>query len=853
MIALVPAAVWLAAFSSALNLSDDKPPQNPVGRAVYELEQQGKVSQDRALTLPADITYYNEHYGKLLGQSNVDPQTLAAGLNDVKTHFQGKDLGLIATAASSSFGYQVSVERQLSSVEPSGPGDGASVQSGLGNRGSSSSPGITQPTPGNAPIPMTSQVSQKIGFDKGEAQFNPNNPAPRLDLARLYLATGNDGQSVANTAAAIQLGDHSPSTLVLYAKGTALLGDTEQANRAARLALEEDPNNRQALQLEQITRNRASTVRLGDALAAAGLAPAAMDGASPGGASQPTASVPDAAAAQGALSAGAAAGSSAGAVYAGDAGASGVTAAELAAQAARQARVSPSNVSQSLAFTREAESRLDLQDYNGALQVAKTATDLNPANAQAWNYRAVAETHLGQYAPAVEDATYSLNVVPNMPARLTRSWAFSKQQQYKEALADASDVIEKDPSNAFAYKMAAFAQAGMGDRSAALASLKRAADLNPGFQPMYQAAVNAPKDSDLLFLFDGAAPSGPAAPAAPGSRKRRFLSFILLSLSGGLIMALGILHIVSASWREKVNATVRRVLGKTREVGAGASAEASQPAAGAGFWGQYELLSTLGTGGMGVVYEARDLSLDRKVAIKKMRDEIRADPAERRRFVTEARTVAGLHHPNIVDIFSIVEDGGDVYLVFEHVAGKTLSQKLVDGPLPFDEARTVLRGVCEAVDYAHSRGVIHRDLKPSNVMLTEAGEAKVMDFGVARQAKDAVTKIMTNTVVGTPPYMAPEQEQGTVRKESDVFALGVCFYEMLTGELPFAGSGAGMLLNKLNGRLTPISARLGARTPAGLDAVLAKALAAAPEQRYQSAAQFSAAVEALSAAGAARS
>jgi serine/threonine-protein kinase len=252
---------------------------------------------------------------------------------------------------------------------------------------------------------------------------------------------------------------------------------------------------------------------------------------------------------------------------------------------------------------------------------------------------------------------------------------------------------------------------------------------------------------------------------------------------------------------------------------------------------------------MGVVYDARDKSLDRRVAIKKMRDEIRSDPAERQRFIAEARTVATLHHPNIVDIYSIVEDDRDVYLVFEHVAGSTLDQRLKDsGPLDFSSARQIIKGACDAVEYAHRHNVIHRDLKPSNIMITERGEAKVMDFGVARQAKDAVTKMaMTNTIVGTPPYMAPEQEQGSVRRESDVFGLGVCLYEMLCGELPFAGQGAGMLLNKLNGRLTPLSTRA-AGLPAGIDAVMAKALAADPDKRYKTPAELSAAVEALAAA-----
>src|SRR6185369_4691166 len=121
------------------------------------------------------------------------------------------------------------------------------------------------------------------------------------------------------------------------------------------------------------------------------------------------------------------------------------------------------------------------------------------------------------------------------------------------------------------------------------------------------------------------------------------------------------------------------------------------------------------------------------------------------------------------------------------------------GRLPVEAAARVTRAAADALTYAHSRGVIHRDMKPSNMMIDGAGLVKVMDFGIARMAKDAMTRYsMTNTVVGTPPYMAPEQEQGVVRKESDVYSLAICAYEMLTGKLPFIGMGAGMLMNKIN-------------------------------------------------------
>ncbi len=246
---------------------------------------------------------------------------------------------------------------------------------------------------------------------------------------------------------------------------------------------------------------------------------------------------------------------------------------------------------------------------------------------------------------------------------------------------------------------------------------------------------------------------------------------------------------------------------------------------------------------MGVVYEARDKALDRRVAIKRMREEIRSDPNERRRFVQEARAVAALNHTNVVSLYQILERDDDVYLVFEYVHGRTLAEQLSRGSMRFPDARKIMRSVCAAVEHAHRHKVIHRDLKPSNIMLTEEGGVKVMDFGVARQA--ASTKMLTNTIVGTPPYMAPEQEQGLVRAESDVFALGVVLFEMLTGQLPFSGQGAGMLLNKINGKHEQASKLARQPAPAGLDAVLDKALAADPDKRFRSPAELMAALDGL--------
>ncbi len=524
------------------------------------------------------------------------------------------------------------------------------------------------------------------------------------------------------------------------------------------------------------------------------------------------------------------------AVAAGGAAPAGMVAPPAAPPGAAPAGGTISPVQASAAATDNARHALTLKDYPLAVVHASKAIEFNPQNAQALNYRAIAYNRMAQYNNAVNDASAALGLAPGNAAALqTRSWAFAQQKQYKQALDDAEDTLKTDPRNPFAYQNKAFALAGLGDRAGAIDALRLSASLDARFKGQYERALKVPEDQDLTLLFDdhtaAAAAAAAAAAPRPAQTPRRFARMALLSATGGLLIALGILHIVSASWREKVRMTVRRVLAPSDAV-AGDAMPTPAPGASA-FWTQYDVVKEIGMGGMGVVYEATDRSLERRVAVKKMRDEIRIDPQERQRFVNEAKVVAQLRHPNIVDIYAIVEDGADVYLVFEFVEGQTLHDRVRSkGVFSFGDGLKVFRDMCSAVEHAHAAKIVHRDLKPSNVMVTSDGRVKVMDFGVARQAKDALTKMsMTNSIVGTPPYMAPEQEQGTVRKESDVYALGVCFYEMLTGQLPFAGTGSGMLLNKINGKHIPPTQRVPS-LPAALDAVIAKALDPDPDKRH---------------------
>jgi serine/threonine-protein kinase len=254
--------------------------------------------------------------------------------------------------------------------------------------------------------------------------------------------------------------------------------------------------------------------------------------------------------------------------------------------------------------------------------------------------------------------------------------------------------------------------------------------------------------------------------------------------------------------------------------------------------GTYEIVREIGRGGMGIVYEGRDRRLDRQVAVKEMRRDLGLNGGERRLFLDEARLSASLHHPFIVDIYAVIEDGADIFLVFEYVSGRTLQEQLDrDGPLRPAAIVEPLRQICAALAYAHSCRVIHRDLKPSNVMTTTHGFAKIMDFGIARQIKDTAARRSVSQVdtSGTAPYMAPEQELGRSDVRSDVFALGATLYELLSGRLPFQGPN--FYLQKEREMLTPLRDE-SPQTPACLAAAIEKCLRFDPDQRFQTIDEF---------------
>jgi len=246
--------------------------------------------------------------------------------------------------------------------------------------------------------------------------------------------------------------------------------------------------------------------------------------------------------------------------------------------------------------------------------------------------------------------------------------------------------------------------------------------------------------------------------------------------------------------------------------------------------GRYFVNKILGSGGMGVVYQATDKTNNVAVAVKQIHSSLKEYPEEFKRFIREAEIVKKLKHPNIVSVLDVIEDEGETYLVFDYVDGKNLAVILKEKVrLPLNECQNIIRDICDAVHYAHKNNIIHRDIKPANIMINSKNVVKIMDFGLACELKDSMTRVTHQTMSGTPAYMAPEQYEGIVKKESDIYAIGVCLYEMLTGELPF--KTLDFQKDKKNRNYEEISAKL-PWLPPSIDKIIDKALDPEPSMRY---------------------
>jgi serine/threonine-protein kinase len=263
--------------------------------------------------------------------------------------------------------------------------------------------------------------------------------------------------------------------------------------------------------------------------------------------------------------------------------------------------------------------------------------------------------------------------------------------------------------------------------------------------------------------------------------------------------------------------------------------------------GRYEIVAEVGRGAMGIVYQAKDPRIDRIVALKtiSLHAQNDADEADyRERFLQEAKAVGRLSHSGIVTIFDADEDPDtrEPYIAMEYVQGQSLHSILAqEQKLPLKRALQITQQIAEALDYAHSQGVVHRDIKPANILITPDGHAKIADFGIARLNQAQTT--LPGEILGSPAYMAPEQLRGDgIDPRSDLFSAGVILYNMLTGFRPFQGDSATAICYKVVNRNPIYVSSFDTSFPVALDRIVSKAIAKIPEERFQSGAQMADAI-----------
>ncbi|MEQ1918464.1 MAG: protein kinase [Elusimicrobiota bacterium] len=459
------------------------------------------------------------------------------------------------------------------------------------------------------------------------------------------------------------------------------------------------------------------------------------------------------------------------------------------------------------AILRDASGKISIKDYAGAESALTRRIAEAPRDGGAFRLRSLTRRFLTRYADSADDARSALAIDPRDSRSLhLLSRDLTDLGRPKEALAEADRALALNNKDANAYIARSVALGALGRGEEELADLARAASLDSQFDALYH---------DTLTARNGGAKSARSWPVWIGAVGTALLFFSF------------------ALFRKRGDSSVRMALRK-EDHEAFAAVAPRVDAVPKGF----RVVKTLGQGGMGVVYEAVDLGLQRTVALKKLRAEISDNPRERTRFLKEARTVAALKHPNIVEIHAIHEDAEGLFIVFERVPGETLHERLGRGPVNHAEAAAILKQIASALDYAHSQGVVHQDLKPGNVMI-HAGLAKVMDFGIARRVQETLSTMSKIEITGTPAYMSPEQEQGVVTPSADVYALGACAYESLTGTLPFPTGGIMLKAQKMYRK--PSETTPGLRPE--VDAAIGRALEPRPEDRWPSASSF---VDALS-------
>ncbi|NOR14065.1 MAG: protein kinase [Candidatus Aminicenantes bacterium] len=254
--------------------------------------------------------------------------------------------------------------------------------------------------------------------------------------------------------------------------------------------------------------------------------------------------------------------------------------------------------------------------------------------------------------------------------------------------------------------------------------------------------------------------------------------------------------------------------------------------------GKYKILAEIGRGGMGVVYKATDTRLKRTVALKYLATDLSRDKDAKARFAQEAQAAAALNHPHITVVYEVGEAEGQTYFAMEFIEGQSLKEKLESGPLDINEAKDIAQQVASGLKEAHEKGIVHRDIKPANIMLTNKGQAKITDFGLAKLSWGA-DLTQASTIMGTVAYMSPEQARGmAVDQRTDIWSLGAMLYEMVTGKAPFTrGHEQALIYSILNDALEPVSS-LRTDVPGYLEAAIQKALEKDVSKRFHNVSEF---------------
>lgn len=483
----------------------------------------------------------------------------------------------------------------------------------------------------------------------------------------------------------------------------------------------------------------------------------------------------------------------------------------------------------SLHYLKMAQIKSEMKDYKEALKYVNRAIEKNPSNLDAYLERANINNLIGNYDEAINDATYVLRYDPhNIFALNIRAWALYKKGELENAYLDTSRAIDLKPNFADAMFLRALIYEKQSKYDEMLNDLEKASKINPSYTPYFKDAVASYsyRAPNFLRYYDRNRDIFDPIKQSEAFNIKRFLVLLILTVIGGVIIGISLLHIFSP---RIAHVTKTSSISTPDIITPNIFYEGVAT-------GKYKIIKKIGQGGMGSVYLAIDQSLNREVAIKKMNEDIKMNEREKQRFIEEARTVAMLHHPNIIEIYTIFEEKGDIYLVFEYIDGMSLDKKLdISVRMPFFEVKPIIIDIAKALKYAHSKNVVHRDLKLSNVMISNDGIVKVTDFGLAKVIREAKAKYSSAEVVGSPAYMAPEQDLGIFLKESDLYSLGVCLYELLSGELPFLGPD--YHYQKERKLYTPLS-HIVVGLPKDIDRIVSKLLEPDPQYRYHSVDEF---------------